>query len=110
MDSPLKCPCCGNINTSSAVTDDVIPLKRKGLKKLAKFLVKCTDDVDGVRECDIMLRSLEHYLAEEKNPDSGKALLLLRYWLDVSPKLLEGVSDHLNAASELMKVILAASR
>lgn len=110
MNSPLKCPCCGNLNTSSAVADDVISLKRKGVKKLAKMLNECLTDTEGVRQCDIMLYSLETYLTQEEEPDPERAMLLLRYWLDIGPELLEAVSNRLSAASELMKIILADSR
>ncbi len=106
----LKCPHCANNLNTSAVTDDLICLKRKGFKKLAKMLDKCLTDTEGVRQCDIMLYSLERYLTQEEEPDSERAMLLLRYWLDIGPELLEAVSDSLSAASELMKIILADSK
>jgi hypothetical protein len=57
-----------------------------------------------------MLYALDNYLSEERNVNVNKSMLLLRYWLDVTPERLKEVLDNLEEAHELMKVILDATK
>lgn len=100
----------GRSQNSTPGAEESITLHRKGVKKLAKMLEACLTDVEGVRQCDIMLYSLEHYLTQEEEPDSERAMLLLRYWIDVAPDLLEAISDTLSAASKLMEILLDSTK
>lgn len=105
----MPCPdntLSGRSQSVTPGTEETITLNRKGIKKLATMLDKCLTNTEGVRQCDVMLYSLEHYLSQEEELDPERALLLLRYWLDVAPDLLESISDNLSAASKMMEIIL----
>jgi hypothetical protein len=67
------------------------------------------DDVQIANHTEIMLYALDHYLSEEKEVNVNKSILLLRYWLDVTPERLKEVLDNLEEAHNTMKAILAAT-
>jgi hypothetical protein len=88
---------------------DLVTVDRQTLRRVLNMLGRCADDVRAANNCDIMLYSLDTYLSEQKNPNANKSILLLRYWLDVAPKLLNQAADNLQELHELLKVVLDAT-
>jgi hypothetical protein len=68
------------------------------------------DAMVRANHCDILLYSLDNYLLEGKNINVNKSMLLLRHYLDAVPENLKDVTDNLEEAHELMKVILDATQ
>jgi hypothetical protein len=68
------------------------------------------DAVVTANHCDILLYSLDNYLAEGRNVNVNKSMILLRHYLEAVPENLKEVADNLEEAHELMKVILDATK
>jgi hypothetical protein len=94
---------------STRLLPDLVTVDRQTLKNVLRLLSRCVDDVQIANHTEIMLYALDHYLSEEKEVNVNKSILLLRYWLDVTPERLKEVLDNLEEAHNTMKAILAAT-
>jgi hypothetical protein len=95
---------------STPPVPDLVTVDRQTLKNVLRLLGRCVDDVQIANHTEIMLYALDNYLAEGKDINVNKSMLLLRYWLDVTPERLKEVVDNLEEARDLMKVILEATK
>jgi hypothetical protein len=95
---------------STPPVPDLVTVDRQTLKNVLRLLSGCVDDVQIANHTEIMLYALDNYLSEEKDVNVNKAMLLLRYWLDVTPERLKEVLGDLEEAHDLIKVILEATK
>jgi hypothetical protein len=95
---------------STPLSPDLVTVDRQTLRNVLRLLSRCVDDVQIANHTEIMLYALDHYLSEEKEVNVNKSMLLLRYWLDVTPERLKEVLDNLEEAHNLMKVILEVTK
>ena len=100
----------GRSQNSTSAAADVVVVDRQTLTKLMKLLIFCADQLDETSKGDIMLYSLQHYLTEKETPDPGKAVLLVNYWLETAPEVLEELSSDLREGGNVLQMVLDASQ
>jgi hypothetical protein len=95
---------------------DMVMIDRKTCHELGKLIGKSIDQLQVVRQSEILLTSLEHHLSElannrelDKNFETAKGILLLKYWLDCVPEFQSDITEWLQEAFQALRVVLAAS-
>jgi hypothetical protein len=71
---------------------DQICIDHKKFKQLFAFVCRCVEQLEHPRDCEIFLTSLDIYLSESNSSEARKSLLLLNYYRDVVPELLEDIA------------------
>jgi hypothetical protein len=104
MNKPLACHRSDNLERSKIELDSLT------VKKLALLAEKTVQNLQPVRDCDVLLSSLNNYLEELSNPEEArKSSLLLRAYTDVVPEWLQEVEDWVTEIHEALSFILAAN-
>lgn len=98
------------ISGQSPDAGDKICIDRETFKQLLALLNSCVDELVNPRDCEIFLTFLDTYLSENDSPEPRKSLLLLNYYRDIVPEVLEEIADRLEEARGIFKSILAASK
>jgi len=95
---------------------DMVTIDRKTFTELGKLIGNSIDQIQVIRHREIMLTSLEYHLSEladnkelNNSFEIGKALLLLKCWLDVIPEFHTDIDCWLQKAFETIQVALAAN-
>jgi hypothetical protein len=101
---------------SQKLTSPMVTLDRKTFKELGKLIGNSIDQMQTIRNCEIMLTSLEYHLSEladhkerHNSFEIGKGILLLKYWLNVVPGFQVEILDWQQKAFETIQVALAAN-
>jgi hypothetical protein len=101
---------------SQKLTSPMVTIDRKTFKELGKLIGNSIDQMQTIRNCEIMLTSLEYHLSEladdtklHNSFEIGKGLLLLKYWIDVVPKFQIEILDWQQKAFETIQIALAAN-
>jgi CHAD domain-containing protein len=104
MNKPVACHRSDNPERSKIELDSLT------VKKLALLAEKTVQNLQPVRDCDVLLSSLNNYLEELSNPEEArKSSLLLRAYTDVVPEWLQEVEDWVTEIHEALSFILAAN-
>ena len=95
---------------------DMVMLDRKTCHELGKLVGRSIDQLQIIRQSEIMLTSLEHHLSEladdtgDKDFEIAKGLLLLKHWLDVVPEFQADITEWLQTVFQTLQIVLAASK
>jgi hypothetical protein len=94
---------------------DMVTLDRKTYRELMKLVGRASDAVLSLRECEIMITSLDRHIRhmaaknQENSLDISQALLLSQCWKDMAPDTHKHLDDCLSKAFETLQVVLAAT-
>jgi hypothetical protein len=94
---------------------DMVAIDRKTCHELGKLIGQSIDQLQIIRQSEIMLTSLEHHLSEladdtgDRAFEIAKGILLLKYWLDCVPEFQSDITEWLQTAFQILQVVLAAS-
>jgi hypothetical protein len=105
----------GRSQNLSSAPGDMVSLDRKTCHELGKLVGKSLDQLQIVRQSEILLTSLEHHLSKladetgDKDFEIAKGILLLRYWLDCVPEFQGDITDWLQTAFQTLQVVLATN-
>ena len=97
------------------ILPDIVAIDRKTCHELGKLVGKSLDQLQIVRQSEILLSSLEHHLSKladevgDKDLEIARSLLLLRYWLDCVPEFQTDITEWLQTAVQTLQVVLSAS-
>jgi hypothetical protein len=97
------------------ISPDLVVIDRKTCHELGKLVGRSLDQLQIIRQSEIMLTSLEHHLSEladntgDKDFEIAKSLLLLKHWLDVVPEFQADITEWLQKAVQTLQVVLVAS-
>ena len=106
---------CPSGQAKILASPDMVMLDRKTCHELVNLIGRSIDQLQVVRQSEIMLTSLEHHLVEladntgDRDFEITKGILLLKYWLDCVPEFQTDISEWLQAAFQTLQVVLAAS-
>jgi hypothetical protein len=95
---------------------DMVALDRKTYQDFMNLVGRSVDQLQNIRQCEIIITSLEHHLSELEDKellqslDIAKALLLLQYWLDVVPQAHTEIDDWLTQAFHTLQTVSVASK
>lgn len=101
--------------SQNLISPDLVAIDRKTCHELGKLVGRSIDQLQIIRQSEIMLTSLEYHLSEladetgDKDLEIAKGILLLKYWLDCVPGFQVDINDWLQKAFQTIQVVLAAS-
>jgi hypothetical protein len=105
----------GRSQNLSSAPGDMVSLDRKTCHELGQLVGKSLDQLQIVRQSEVLLSSLEHHLSKladevgDKDLEIARSLLLLKYWLDCVPEFQTDITEWLQTAVQTLQVVLAAS-
>jgi hypothetical protein len=101
--------------SQNLMSPDMVMIDRKTCHELGKLVGRSIDQLQTIRHCEILITSLDYDLTEmedkelRQSPDISKALLLVKYWLDVVPEYHTDISGWLQKAFETLQIVLTAN-
>jgi hypothetical protein len=97
------------------ISPGLVAIDRKTCNELGKLIGRSIDQLQIIRQSEILLTSLEQHLSKladetgDENLEISKGILLLRYWLDCIPEFQGDITSWLQTAFQTLQVVLAAS-
>jgi hypothetical protein len=94
---------------------NMVMIDRKTYQDFMNLVGRSVDQLQNIRQCEILITSLEHHLSELEDKellqslDISKALLLLQYWLDIVPQAHTEIDGWLTEAFHTLQTVLVAS-